>query len=208
MEIPSTESLRVAVAEYNQQYGEKDRFLWALATQTHQILQSDKSEEVVETFIWTIKRWWGLQGVFFQDRSAMVKAVIALKTSDINNKTEDFSNSLIDVQVGLVTDLVSLSKKNGALKGHFSWASKILHWLYPNKVPVYDAIARKSIAPLKREGADAYREITKWEFDVSKLLGSQREEFIGNVGPYTMLRVLDKYVWWEGKKLAAPVKIK
>jgi len=76
-----TSSLAEAVRTFNTRYGEMERVLWCLSTHSRAALLDDDEAPVLEALIWTIKSWWGVQGVRRETKSAMARALVTLEWS-------------------------------------------------------------------------------------------------------------------------------
>jgi hypothetical protein len=85
----------------------------------------------------------------------------------------------------------------GVERREFSLVSKVLHWLLPWRIPIYDRIVRDTLA-IHMIGDEAYRQIVHWQFSVAASLGASNTDWLGTVEPRSPLRALDKYVWWIG----------
>ncbi len=95
-----------------------------------------------------------------------------------------------------VSALVSAAEARGAGRREFSLASKVLHWLLPWRIPVYDSFVRKSVGvPTSRADKDAYREIVRWEYDTARRLLAEDSDWTGTIDPRSPFRALDKYLW-------------
>jgi hypothetical protein len=104
----------------------------------------------------------------------------------------------IDICVQLWMKLVTLAQHHGDERREFSWASKILHWLLPHQVPIYDSFVRRYLGEENREGEPAYRAIVMWEYMVADKLTPFRDQVVGEIEPRTLLRAIDKFLWWQG----------
>jgi hypothetical protein len=85
--------------------------------------------------------------------------------------------------------------KYGARRKEFSLASKVLHWLVPCRVPVYDSYVRGMLQiPDFYKPDEAYKKIVEWEFDAARQLMNTDPNWIGDIGPKSLLHALDKYL--------------
>jgi hypothetical protein len=101
----------------------------------------------------------------------------------------------------LVVDLVADIKHRGVSKNHYAFASKLLHWLLPQVIPIYDQHVRQSLG-ICFEGPRAYQLIAAWEYRCAKRLKRHGDSIAGSVGPKTLLRAIDKYLMlWAKKKI-------
>jgi hypothetical protein len=65
-----------AVAAFDACFGEMDRVLWCLSRQCRPALLSGQSTPAVEALVWTLKSWWGVQGVRSETKSFMARVLI------------------------------------------------------------------------------------------------------------------------------------
>jgi hypothetical protein len=77
----SDHELAEAVNTFNTRYGEMEKVLWCLATHSRVALLNHDEAPVLEALIWTIKSWWGVQGVRSETKSAMTGALLTLDWS-------------------------------------------------------------------------------------------------------------------------------
>jgi hypothetical protein len=95
-----------------------------------------------------------------------------------------------------VSELVSRSMSMGVPRREYSLASKVLHWLLPWRVPVYDNFVRRSLGvPTSWDHPQAYRQVTKETFAMVRVT-SLDSTWIGSLEPRSPLRALDKCLWW------------
>jgi hypothetical protein len=100
--------------------------------------------------------------------------------------------------VSLVTSVVNDTKKLGGARREYSLASKVLHWLVPWRVPVYDRFVRQQVGvPTSCDHPEAYRSVARGLFVLVNQCGSWPATWLGEVGPRCPLRALDKYLWWS-----------
>ena len=198
--IPSPSSVAEAVQEYNARFGSLDMNLWSLG----QLSVKHFPEEQLaanEDFVWAVKRWGSIQGVWLSDRPSMASALRDLQLAV--EPEECFDRECEESIVQLVKRLVLDSRVYGVRRSHYSWASKILHWRLPQMVPVYDSFARRYVGQGSKEGETAYRAIVAWEYETARQLTPFREMIVGDVEPRFLLRAIDKFVWWvEGGKVS------
>ena len=71
----------------------------------------------------------------------------------------------------------------------------MLHWLWPEQVPVNDSYVREALG-IDAQGKDPYRKLVQWVFEQAARLEPQADEFVGLVEPRTVLRAIDTAVWW------------
>ncbi len=189
-----------AVNEFNARFGEMERGLWCLSVNCRAELLAGHDLKVVETLVWTVKSWWGVQGVRTDTKALMARALLQVvdwspalfaDESPVAPGAEEFACECVFA-------LVRQTRSAGAPRREFSLASKVLHWLLPYRVPAYDSYVCKSLGI---RGADdhpeqAYREVTR------EILGAARTTpggpWLGAVEPRSVVRALDKSLWWLG----------
>ncbi|MCC7447985.1 MAG: hypothetical protein IT324_11245 [Anaerolineae bacterium] len=98
-----------------------------------------------------------------------------------------------------VSTLVRRSTALGVTRREWSLASKVLHWLLPWRIPVYDSFVRKSLSiSSSLDHPAAYHEVTKEEFRAMRELEGKDSTWLGSIEPLSSLRGFDKYLWWLG----------
>jgi hypothetical protein len=97
-----------------------------------------------------------------------------------------------------VAELVSSSMSLGVPRREYSLASKVLHWLMPWRVPVYDSFVRDALGvPKGWDHPQAYRKIAAEVFPMARTM-TGNPGWIGSLEPRSPLRALDKLAWWLG----------
>jgi len=189
-----------AVRAYNAVFGEMDRVLWRVSQECRSPLIEGRSSVVVETFVWTIKSWWGIQGVRSETKTQMAMALAELPwAAELFDEVPRVRDDAETFAVERVSDLVSKTGKHGALRREFSLASKALHWLLPWRIPVYDSFVRKQLGvPTGWDHPAAYSEIVQGMFRLARKVESKDTTLLYDIGPRSPLRVLDKWLWWRG----------
>jgi hypothetical protein len=161
-----TEAQRAeAVSEFNARFGEMERALWCLSLNSRAELLEGDDLRVVETLIWAVKSWWGVQGVRSDTKTRMAKALLGAvdwspavfeDTSPVTSDGEEFACQCVFA-------LVDESRYAGVARREFSLASKVLHWLLPYRVPAYDSYVCQTLGI--RTAADhpeqAYRKVAQ-----------------------------------------------
>lgn len=198
MQKPSIRDIAEGVRQFNVTFGEMERALWRLSTAARAELLEGRNSPILEGLLWTIKSWWGVQGAPSETKRIMAQALTR----------EQWSRELFENGSGLgpaderfacdrVARLVSSSLELGARRNEVSLASKVLHWLMPSRVPVYDSFVRTGIGvPATKSALDAYRRVVAWEFDVARHFTSEASAWVGEIEPRSPFRALDKYMWW------------
>jgi hypothetical protein len=188
-----------AVRLFNLRFGEMEKVDWCLSLASRRELLSKKPPVVLPELIWKIRSWMGLQGV-----ETAVKLIASKALAEFNWTSElfderTFATAAEDFAVERVSRLTNRMVELGARRNEFSLASKILHWLLPSRVPVYDSYVREILQiPGFHTPHEAYKKMVEWEFDAARQLNGLDANWIGGIGPQSILHALDKYLWWKG----------
>jgi hypothetical protein len=155
---------------------------------------------VLEALIWTIKSWWGLQGVRSETKALMATALAHSMTwsPDLFRPVPEYGPDCAREACERVAELVSRSMLLGVPRREYSLASKVLHWLMPWRVPAYDSYVRRALGvPTSWDHPEAYRKIAA---EVVTMACTMTEDpaWIGPLEPRSPLRALDKLAWWLG----------
>lgn len=157
----------------------------------------DCGTDALSTLVWTVKSWMGVQGVRKEVRTIAARALLSMPWSQ-----ESFEESIETSQTNaseLVSGLVEKRIEFGSERREFSLASKVLHWLLPWRVPIFDSFVRSFLKiPTAWSTHDSYRAIVDWETAVARQLMTQDAAWIGDLEPKSPLHALDKYLWWKG----------
>lgn len=189
-----------AVKAFNDIYGEMESALWCLSKAARKDLLKNQPSDIVKALVWTVRSWWGVQGVQSSFKEIAAKALVKMQWNPemfqenklISNDAEDFAHKR-------VMEFLKLTNSLGSPRQEFSLVSKVLHWLLPWRISVYDSFVRKS-AEISESvpPAQAYREILHWQFRYARQLATVSTEWMGDRDPKSPLRALDKYLWWKG----------
>jgi hypothetical protein len=200
LSLPSASEVAEGIRAFDVNYGEMERALWRLSRAARTDLLRSLPSPVVEGLVWTIRSCWGVQGVRSETKTQMARALAAESwTEDQFEDLEDLSPETERSASDIVARLVSATIARGAKRQEFSLASKVLHWLMPWRIPVYDSFVRNSAGVPPGWGhLDAYRRIVQWEFDAARRLMTEGSAWLGDVEPRSPFRALDKYMWWIG----------
>jgi len=86
----------------------------------------------------------------------------------------------------------------GVPRREYSLASKVLHWLMPWRVPVYDSFVRSVLGvPASWDHPEAYRKVSAEIFAMARAMTAD-STWVGSFEPTSPLRALDKLTWWLG----------
>lgn len=199
--VPTREEVASAVEKYNARYGEMDEALWCLSNASRPLLLRGQTGQVLERLVWTVRSWWGVQGVISETATSAGRALADM----------EWSSAMFTEEVGPVGDpeafqayaihrvsgLVERMKDFGVPRAEFVLSAKVLHWLMPWRVPAYDSFVRKSLGASGHQEY-AYLDIARWEFDNALRLMAEGSDWLGSVNPRSPLRALDKYLWRMG----------
>jgi len=196
----SAEQRSQAVTDFDARFGEMDKALWCLSRHCRSALIAGQSTEVVEALVWTIRSWWGVQGVRAETKGQMAAALAELVPWSQETIAETVSTGP-DAEAfafEAVSRLVEQSTALGVPRREFSLASKVLHWLLPWRVPVYDTFVRRVLGiPGSWDHPRAYREVVSQVFAMALDIG-QDLSWAGGAEPVSPLHALDKCLWWRG----------
>ena len=197
----SEQELADALRAFDARYGEMERVLWRLAGHSRAaLLDGHGDAPILEALIWTIKSWWGVQGVRRETKSAMASALATMDWSPgLFEPIDSPPTGSEDHAVELVATLVRGTMALGVERREFSLASKVLHWLLPWRVPVYDSFVRESVGvPGSWDHPEAYALIAKELFEAARQRSAADSAWMGSFEPRSPLRAFDKWFWWAG----------
>jgi len=192
--------VKAAVDAFNSRYGEMEQVLWRLSRAAVDALLAGKDSQAIEKLVWTVRSWWGVQGV---RKETKVKAAATLLEFDW---TESMFEASLDLEfdsknfaVRRVAEFVEGMRRRGAARREWSLASKVLHWLMPWRVPAYDGFVRGALGvPSGIDNGLAYSFVVTLEYGLAHEILQQGEEWFGDLEPRSPFRALDKYLWWHG----------
>jgi hypothetical protein len=195
---PSSSEVARAVDEFNGKFSCGEGKLWNSAQCAWQSLQSSPSgpdPAPLNEFVWAVKTWGRIRGVREDEKSLVAKALVGMQGQLVTLKGKLFAHTEDRIAVQLVQYLVDGICRQGIKSEHYSWASKILHWLLPDHIPVYDEVVRRVLGVRHKKPSLAYQMIAQWEYTCVNQLEST---VVGQTLPRTLLRAIDKYLWWVG----------
>jgi hypothetical protein len=98
-----------------------------------------------------------------------------------------------------VFTLVQRSRVLGAPEREFSWSSKVLHWLLPWRIPIFDQYVRDFVGiPESWDLPKAYHGVAKEAFVAVHATEASDTAWLGSLEPRAPLRAIDKCLWWLG----------
>jgi hypothetical protein len=192
-----------------------ERVLWCLSRHCREPLLTGTAGPAVETLIWTVKSWWGVQGVRTDSRPRIAEALTTLDWS--RDMFEDEHRAVLPpvpdataFACELVGDLVQRSQAMGVPRREYSLGSKVLQWLLPWRVPVYDSFVREVVGvPPSWDHPEAYRRIVRRAFEVAAAMTEENSAWCGDVESTSPLRAFDKCLWWfDGGNATTAVEAK
>ena len=201
----------VAVSTFDARFGEMERVLWCLSVHSRAGLLAGESSPVLEALVWTIKSWWGVQGVRSDTKARMARALAESMTwsPDLFGPVPEYGPECAGYACERVAELVNRSMSLGVPRREYSLASKALHWLMPWQVPVYDSFVRGALGvPTSWDHPEAYRKVATEVFVMARTMTGDCA-WTGSLEPRSPLRALDKLTWWLGggsKGAAAEVR--
>lgn len=137
----------VAVSMFDARFGEMEQVLWCLSVNSRPALLAGDSSPVLEALVWTVKSWWGVQGVRSETKALMARALAESMTwsPELFGPVPEYGPDCAGFACGRVAELVRRSMALGVPRREYSLASKVLHWVMPWRVPVYDSIVRGAL---------------------------------------------------------------
>jgi hypothetical protein len=197
-DIPSRADVAAAVTAYNAVYSEMDEALWCVSKSLRGPLLRHESVPGLEVLVWTVRSWWGVRGVKTETRSIAARALAEMEWSPgmfEDGPGSDPRREAVDRVMGLVRRMNEL----GVRRKELSLSAKVVHWLTPWRVPIYDSFVCRSVGiSASARPARAYSELVAWEFDAAERLADGSRDWIGGTNPRSAIRAIDKYLWWIG----------
>ena len=189
-----------AVRAFDAAYGRTQRTLWTLSRAGRPWLLRGEESPILDELVWALKSWWGVQGVRSATKRAMGAAL-----ANLDWAPEFFEEKYLPAGQSeafaceAVRNLVAESMKLGVLRREYSLASKVLHWLMPWRVPIFDAFVRSEVGvPESWDLPDAYRCVCQAVFANVREMADTDTAWMGSSDPQSLLHALDKWLWWAG----------
>ena len=189
-----------AVSMFDARFGEMEQVLWCLSVNSRPGLLAGETSPVLEALVWTIKSWWGVQGVRSETKAWMARALAESMTwsPDLFGPVPEYGPDCARFACEQVAEIVRRSMSLGVPRREYSLASKVLHWLMPWRVPVYDSFVRGTLGvPASWDHPEAYRKVSAEVFAMARTMTGD-PAWIGSLEPASPLRALDKLTWWLG----------
>lgn len=189
-----------AVRRYNECFGEMEKVLGCLAIHVRENLRKGESGEVAEALVWTLRSWWGVQGPPIDTRAKMAQAMLELSwREEVFQHFDGVPTGADALATEFVSLLVEKTRSLGSKRREVSLASKVLHWILPWHVPVFDSYVCKELGVrVSSDLLKAYREVARLKVAAAGELASWGTDWLGEIGPRSSLRALDKCLWWQG----------
>ncbi len=201
--------VRVAVEAFNQKFRDMEKVLWHLSREAASALLARTRSPAIEVLVWTIRSWWGIQGV-----TKELKVIAADTLLQFDWEPDYFERTVtLDAEserwaVNRVVDFIDCMMAREVPRREWSLASKVLHWLMPWRVPAYSGFVRRAVGiSSTADPRDAYWMIVKSEYYLARQLMTQEEEWLGDIEPKSPFRALDKYLWWVGGGSTSPAVV-
>lgn len=190
----------VAISMFDARFGEMEQVLWCLSVNSRPALLAGESSPVLEALVWTVKSWWGVQGVRSETKALMARALAESMTwsPELFGPVPEYGPDCAGFAGECVAELVRRSMALGVPRREYSLASKVLHWVMPWRVPVYDSFVRGTLGvPPSWDHPEAYCKIAAQVFTMARTMTGDLA-WIGSLEPASPLRALDKLTWWVG----------
>ena len=130
----------VAVEALNARFGKMEGVVWCLSKHCRQPLIDRTSAPVVDTLVWTVRTWTGVQGPTLGTKRLISRALSEMSWSwDLFGAPAQLPADAEEYAYNAVSTLVKKSMALGVPRREFSLCSKVLHWLLPRRVPVMTA---------------------------------------------------------------------
>jgi hypothetical protein len=192
--------LAEAVSAFDARFGEMERVLWCLSVNSRAGLLAGESSPALKALVWSIKSWWGVQGVRSETKAQMARALAESLTWSpvLFGPVLEYGAESARYACDRVADLVSDSMALGVPRREYSLASKVLHWIMPWRVPVYDSFVRGILGvPASWDHPQAYSRVAAEVFALAGTMSGD-SAWMGSLEPRSPLRALDKLTWWLG----------
>ena len=127
-ETVTIDDAKKGVKAFNSRYSEMERALWCLSRAAAKDLMNNQDSPTIEELIWTIKSWWGIQGVRKGTKSMATQALLDLRLdANLLVSKSNLDPEGVKIAVELVSDFVGRMMKFGVSRREWSLASKVLH---------------------------------------------------------------------------------
>ena len=193
----TSEHVRDGVKAYNERFASLEVELHGIARDAQEALsEGSRGGDVVLRFARKVNAWGRIRassGTWPMARDA----VEALPWNDLRQLDREFTDGRADLVVDLCEQVVAGIRERGGRRREYSYTSKMLHWLWPEQVPVNDTYVREVFLGIDGQGREPYRQLVLWTFQRARELEPFESDVVGDVPPRTLLRAIDKAVWWD-----------
>ena len=198
--LPGPAERAAAVSAFDARFGEMEQVLWSLSVHSLPALLAGESSPALEALVWTVKSWWGVQGVRSENKGPDGRGTGRVGDLDAGSvrPCAEYGPDRAAFACEQVAGVVGRSMLLGVPRREYSLASKVLHWLMPWRVPVYDSFVRSALGvPTSWDHPEAYRKVSGRDLrpgprdDGGRCLDRLLQ-------PASPLRTLDKLTWWLG----------
>jgi hypothetical protein len=197
-ELSYAERTRI-VRAFNDQWGEMEQELWGLSLKCREPLLNGHSPKVLEELIWAIRTKWPVQGFRHKDKAPFALALASLDWPEgAFDEPAGIPGDAAEYAVRRVGELVDRSQELEVPRHEYSLAAKTLHFLEPWAVPAYDLNVRKALG-IPGEAPRAYRLVAARVLALAREAGAEDRDWLGPLEPRTLVRGLDKCLWWLGR---------
>jgi hypothetical protein len=198
--LPDPAERAAAINLFDARFGQMEQVLWFLSARSRPGLLAGESSPELEALVWTVKSWWGVQGVRSETKAQMATALAEAVTwtPDLFGPVLGYGPDRAEFACEQVAAVVERGMLLGVPRREYSLASKVLHWLMPWRVPVYDSFVRSVLGvPTSWDHPKAYRKVSAEIFALARSM-TEDDAWTGSLEPASPLRALDKLTWWLG----------
>jgi hypothetical protein len=187
-----------AVVAYDKRFGKMDGAMWCLSRHSRPALLAGKPSPVLQALVSKIRRSWGLR--WRPDSSAQIAAALCQMpwTPEVFDPAAITASGAAEAY-DRVRALVDGTRALGVRDREYSWSSKVLHWLLPWRIPVFDQYVRQLAGVSGSKDLPAqYRGVSQKVFAQAQATDASDPMLLASLQPQSPLRVIDKCWWWLG----------
>ncbi|HUB71727.1 MAG TPA: hypothetical protein VL984_15000 [Acidimicrobiales bacterium] len=202
----SCEERAEAVRAFDERFAEMERVTWFLSQQCRAPLVAGATSPVVEALVWTLRSWTGPQGVTPEAKQVISQALCQWRwPPQLFEASATMAGNAEEFAFEVVARLVKRTMALGLPRREFALCSKVLHWLLPWRVPVYDDFVRASLGvPAALDHQEAYRHVVRELVAAAREVAAEDCDWLGQIEPRSPLRGLGKCLWWAGGGSTSP----
>lgn len=191
------ERVREGVKAYNERFASSEVELDAISRDATEALSTGSPGQGAVLLFARRVNAWGRTRASAKTWPMARDALEALPWRDLRQRGREFTDERADLVVDLCERVVEGIRQRGGRRREYSYTSKMLHWLWPEQVPVNDAYVREVFLGIDGQGREPYRQLVLWTFERARELEPFESEIVGDIPPQTLLRAIDKAVWWD-----------